>query len=685
MAKNVPTSGGATTLANGETLYEGRFVGTFEGDLTGNVSGNAATADALRQAMRITFAGDAGGSFQTNGSNATCNLTVTRADRAHEADHATTADTVTKAVNADHAAHAEYADHAVSADKAALADSATYADSAGSAQQASFAQNAEAANTAGKAKEADHAITANEANHATEADTALIAKHLENNGDPVPLAEHAKFADKANIALFDCYGRNIPLTYATKDEVVMKDEAFTEEDAKALFARKCDLILQATVSGKAWGYGYKHCQTLHIFIESLDVDENGNKGIYHQIVFIPELDLPDNPDTTKAYVTGDQVLWLYDINADAWKDVRSKLTPESQAILDKLSNFVDMSTDQWEIHGKKAFKDEVFAPIPSFEESPDHAVAVMSNVRYAYNTLKQSIDEIRTALGLGAEVGIIGSDFKRLELKENEIFEEYSPQVGEFAIFGVDEILAGIEVATPTEIFIPDPPKVPELGVEFDSLSLREDESFENSTAAAGEFNIYGTDELLKDIIVPPPVTIPIPTPPEQPQLGDDFSSVNLLEDEQFESSAAEAGQFNVYGTDEILKDVTVAAPEKIKVPYAEDLVEGEFYTINFEENQRLESIGTPKRGVITLAPADDALAGIKVDDKLDTPPDWTEGYGNSTNEFHSIRFDESGNFATSANAATGVLKIEPAEDALAGIKVSAPIDDSNHSDKKGE
>ena len=624
MAKNVPTSGGATTLANRETLYEGRFVGTFEGDLTGNVSGNAATADALRQAMRITFAGDAGGSFQTNGSNATCNLTVTRADRAHEADHATTADTVTKAVNADHAAHAEYADHAVSADKAALADSATYADSAGSAQQASFAQNAEAANSAGKAKEADHAITANEANHATEADTALIAKHLENNGDPVPLAEHAKFADKANIALYDCYGRNIPLTYATKDEVVMKEDAFTEEDANALFARKDQLILQATISGKAWGYGYKQCQTLHLIVESLDVDENGNKGIYHQIVFIPELDLPDNPDTTKAYVTGDQVLWLYDINADAWKDVRSKLTPEAQAILDKLNNFVDMSSDQLEIHGKKAFKDEVFAPIPSFEESPDHAVAVMSNVRYAYNTLKQSIDEIRTALGLGAEVGIIGSDFKRLELKEDETFEEYAPQLGEFAIFGIDECLSGVEVSLPEEIYVPDPPKQPEIGVEFDSLSLRENESYETSAAAPGEFNIYGVDD--------------------------------------------------------VLGGVSVSTPEQVVVPDVNRKF-SEFYAITFDENSKFESLPTPDHGVITIAPDKDALEGIEVDDALD----WSDGHGDSTNEFHSIRFDEKGDFATSDKASTGVLKIEPAPDALAGVQVPDLIDDSDHSDDKGD
>ena len=605
MAKNVPTSGGATTLANRETLYEGRFVGTFEGDLTGNVSGNAATADALRQAMRITFAGDAGGSFQTNGSNATCNLTVTRADKAHEADHATTADTVTKAVNADH-------------------DSATYADSAGSAQQASFAQNAEAANSAGKAKEADHAITANEANHATEADTALIAKHLENNGDPVPLAEHAKFADKANIALYDCYGRNIPLTYATKDEVVMKEDAFTEEDANALFARKDQLILQATISGKAWGYGYKQCQTLHLIVESLDVDENGNKGIYHQIVFIPELDLPDNPDTTKAYVTGDQVLWLYDINADAWKDVRSKLTPEAQAILDKLNNFVDMSTDQLEIHGKKAFKDEVFAPIPSFEESPDHAVAVMSNVRYAYNTLKQSIDEIRTALGLGAEVGIIGSDFKRLELKEDETFEEYAPQLGEFAIFGIDECLSGVEVSLPEEIYVPDPPKQPEIGVEFDSLSLRENESYETSAAAPGEFNIYGVDD--------------------------------------------------------VLGGVSVSTPEQVVVPDVNRKF-SEFYAITFDENSKFESLPTPDHGVITIAPDKDALEGIEVDDALD----WSDGHGDSTNEFHSIRFDEKGDFATSDKASTGVLKIEPAPDALAGVQIPDLIDDSDHSDDKGD
>ena len=624
MAKNVPTSGGATTLANRETLYEGRFVGTFEGDLTGNVSGNAATADALRQAMRITFAGDAGGSFQTNGSNATCNLTVTRADRAHEADHATTADTVTKAVNADHAAHAEYADHAVSADKAALADSATYADSAGSAQQASFAQNAEAANSAGKAKEADHAITANEANHATEADTALIAKHLENNGDPVPLAEHAKFADKANIALYDCYGRNIPLTYATKDEVVMKEDAFTEEDANALFARKDQLILQATISGKAWGYGYKQCQTLHLIVESLDVDENGNKGIYHQIVFIPELDLPDNPDTTKAYVTGDQVLWLYDINADAWKDVRSKLTPEAQAILDKLNNFVDMSTDQLEIHGKKAFKDEVFAPIPSFEESPDHAVAVMSNVRYAYNTLKQSIDEIRTALGLGAEVGIIGSDFKRLELKEDETFEGYAPQLGEFIIFGIDECLNGVEVSLPEEIYVPEPPKQPEIGVEFDSLSLRENESYETSAAAPGEFNIYGVDD--------------------------------------------------------VLGGVSVSTPEQVVVPDINRKF-SEFYAITFDENSKFESLPTPDHGVITIAPDKDALEGIEVADALD----WSDGHGDSTNEFHSIRFDEKGDFATSDKASTGVLKIEPAPDALAGVQIPDLIDDSDHSDDKGD
>lgn len=567
MAKNVPTSDAGVSLHSGsETVYEGRFVGTFEGDLTGNVTGNATTADALRQAMRITFTGDAGGSFQSNGSNATCNLTVTRADRAHEADHATTADTVTKAVNADHAAHAEYADHAVSADKAALADSATYAESAGSAQNASHATTADSAVKAETAKEADSAVTAAEAEHAKESDVALVAYSLDNGDNPVPFAEHAKEADHAIRADYDCYGRAIHLTYALKDEVVMKDDAFTEDDANALFARKDELILQATISGKAWGYGTVNGQTLNLVVKKLDVDGDGNPGIYSQLEFLTTKDLPDNPDTTMAYMTSDQLLWYYDADAGKWKDVRSKLSQEAEDALDKLNGFVDLTSDQTEIHGTKGFWDPVYAPIPSFREAPDHAVAVMSNVRYVYDTLKQLIDEIRTALGLGAEVGLIGGDFLSMWLREEFNYEDYTPETGEFAVFGVEDCLEGIEVDLPHEI-LPDGPSLPDI-----------------------------------------PVT---PGPTDR-----DIDSVNLLENGSVEDGA-DNGQMNIFGMDDCLADVTVDDPFEFDIP---------------------ETTG-------------------------------------GANEFSSLSFDETGNYSENTTATTGQFLIEPADDAFAGIDVEEPVD----------
>ena len=565
MAKNVPTAeAGVTTLADGETLYEGRFVGTFEGDLTGNVSGNATTADALRQAMRITFTGDAGGSFQSNGSNATCNLTVTRADRAHEADHATTADTVTNAVNADRAAHAEYADHSKSADKAALADSATYAESAGSAREASHATTADSANAAGSAREADHAAEASEADHAKEADVALVAKSLENSEDPVPFAEHAKHADHATIADYDCYGRAIHLTYALKDEVVMKDEAFTEDDANALFARKDELIKQATITGKAWGYGTVVNQTMHLVVNKLDIAGDGSPGIYSQIEFLETPDLPDNPDTTLVYMTSDQLMWLYDAEAATWKDVRSKLSQEAEDALDQLNGFVDLTSDQTEIHGTKGFWDPVYAPIPSFKESPDHAVAVMSNVRYVYDTLKQSIDEIRTALGLGAEVGLIGGDLLSAWLREEYEYEEYSPEIGELAIFGVGDCLEGITVDKPGPI-VPGGPDLPDVPVtpsdpterDIDSVNLKENGNIDDG-AEAGEMNIFGIEDCLADVTVDDPFEFVIP----ESTGGGEFNQLTFDEQSDFsDSTKAAAGQFLIEPAADALAGIEVADP----------------------------------------------------------------------------------------------------------------------------
>ena len=223
MAKNVPTkqSAASTPVAAANQVYSGSFIG----DLTGN----ADTATRLKDAFHLHLIGDVKGTVTTNGSSASGEVKVLRADRADNAKHAEIADNVNHAQTADSAAQASQALHAIEADLATRSTNADYA------TQAGHATTAGSAVSASKADEATHALSADktlETDHAKTADVATVALSLQNDPDnPVPEASHAERADEALHATradYDCIGRLIHVTYLTKDEGVSKDEAFDQ-------------------------------------------------------------------------------------------------------------------------------------------------------------------------------------------------------------------------------------------------------------------------------------------------------------------------------------------------------------------------------------------------------------------------------------------------------------------------
>lgn len=661
MAKNVPkaTNLNAPAPAPKENVYEGTF--------KGNLEGNASTATALQNAMRLTLTGDVDGFLYTKGENAQCEVTVLRAITAHEADHATTADSVSNAATADKAAHAEYADHAVSADKAISAESATYAQSAGTAKNASFAAQAESAGTADTAGEATHAESADEAKHAAEADHALTADRLANYDDPVPLAVHAETADHATIADYDCLGRAIEKTYLTKEEGVSKDEAFTEQDANALFARKDEIILQATISGKAWGYGYKQGQTLNLIVESLDLDPDGSPGTYGDLVFLDKTSIPDDPDTTKIYITSDQLMWLYNVDAQKWIDVRSKLSEEAEDQLGKLDNYVDMTSDQTEIHGTKGFWDPIYAPIPSLRDAPDHAVVVVHNIREIYEKLKAEIEAGDNNITIDLK------DFEdRLDALEDLVYGvshvgDYYKAFTDLSISAnTKDMLPGaiyVGLLEEDKTFIPfnpdtnqqiDPDQVPYWERHFikDSNGLvtwkdvpyvhkqtnlsyvyldhvptkKESESFEEDT-----WYYY-----------PAKLTTDGGSYPGGPSsgsggMGGEFDVMQFLENDNVEDSEADAGEFNLYGCDSLFDDISVPPSEGGAESGA--TIGGEFKAIQFLENENVED-SEPKDGELNLYGCESLFDGVLVPS--------VDG-GDSSNaiasdEFKSIKFLENDN-----------------------------------------
>lgn len=399
MAKNV-TSKASAKQVNAVPLDGDVYSGSFIGNLTGN----ADTATRLAQGYHIHLQGDVTGTILTDGgADTTCEVTVLRAAMATDAQHATVADSVGHAATADTATQAVTAQHAFEADSAKTATNAEFAKQAENAKNASQATTALSATSATTAAHADFAELSEKA---AQADIAQVAYELRNDAEhPVPEATHAKSADEslhAQRADYDCLGRLIHGTYLTKEEGVSKDEAFDQEQADRLYARKDEIITQATITGKALGYGLVTNQTLNLIVEDLALRSDGSAGLYEDLIFIDQDHLPDRPNTTKAYITSDQVLWLYDVDALHWVDIRSKLTPEAQEILDTLKNFVDLTSDQT-IHGTKQFWDPVYAPIPSFTDAPDHAVAVLHNLRDLKHQLESIINSGDSELKIDLE------------------------------------------------------------------------------------------------------------------------------------------------------------------------------------------------------------------------------------------------------------------------------------------
>lgn len=391
MAKNTKAmSQTAQTEPYEEQTYEGIFIGSLYG--------NADTATALKDPFTITVAGDGTGQASTAGTSVTLSLNV---NHATEAEHAKSADSVAHAATADSAAFATTAGSAVKADHATTADSATMADHATQADTASKTTHADYATRAGEADHSASADTATAAESAKTADVATVAKELQNYDKPVAEAEHAAKADLAVMAQYDCEGFSIKDFYAKKADYVSKEEAFTENAAKALFAPRSELVVQAAVTGKAYGTGRVEGQTLRINITSLAIDSGGSATIYDDVVFYDQPDLPKNPDTTKIYITSDKQMWLYDDKQQQFVNVRSAISEDMEQTLNQaiaqLTNYVDLSNEQT-IQGAKTFKDEVYAPIPSFTDDPDRAVAVLHTVRDVYSKLSTDLTNMRIKL-----------------------------------------------------------------------------------------------------------------------------------------------------------------------------------------------------------------------------------------------------------------------------------------------
>lgn len=381
MAKNTTKTANLNAVPTAETP-------TYEGNFIGDLQGNADTATSLKRTFTITLSGDASGSFSTAGENKNCVVKVQRAD---EAEHAKLADSALSTQNAQTASTATFATNANNAVNAGHATTADHADHAVTAEQANHASTADRAteathaDSAKRTDEADHALKADEATH------ALTADALSGNGDPIPEAIHAQTADRATIADYDCLGRAIHLTYATKEEI--PKDVLTEEEAKTLFIPRSEKLLQAVVTGRAIGIGYVENQTLRINITDLSI--NGNcKNIYNDIIFE---NLPnEDANTTKVYVDEKGKMFLYNINSQSWVELRSDLHPDLQEAIDNalvnLNNVVDLTSDQ-EIRGKKKFINLIEAEIADIEVDNDRTVVVVHNLKDLKKDLETTIND----------------------------------------------------------------------------------------------------------------------------------------------------------------------------------------------------------------------------------------------------------------------------------------------------
>lgn len=385
MAKNISNSNQdaleKTIEAYAEQTYEGTFIG--------NLTGNADTATKLENAFTITVAGDASGSVSTNGSNATLQLKVTKAAQASNADHAKTADTVNSAETSKSAGYATTAGHAATSD---TATNATNAEHAQHAVQADSASNATNANEAQHAVNADKAKSADTATNATTAEVAKKAQALENPEDPVDYAKYADKAGIATIAQYDCEGNSIKDLYAKKTDVISKDEAFTEEKARVLFASQDELLQSAVITGAAYGRGRVTGTTLNI--EIVSVAQGESASFYNALVFLNTATLPEEPDTTKIYITSDGVMYLYSRDTLKWEPVKGILSDSLKESIDKalsqLSNYVDLSSNQT-INGLKKFKEIPQVPISSITDDPDRNAVSLHNLREVQKTLNDSL------------------------------------------------------------------------------------------------------------------------------------------------------------------------------------------------------------------------------------------------------------------------------------------------------
>lgn len=369
---------------------------TYEGVFIGELQGNADTATSLAQSFTVTAGGDATGSFTTAGTNTTFNLNIHHATEAETAKHA---DVAASAATASTATYASSADTAASAARATTADTATLADHATTADNANTAAQADYATNAGTAEHAVNADSALLADKAKSADIAEVARSVENPDAPVQEAKHAEKADLAVMAQYDCEGFSFKDRYAKKDEVVLKRDAFTKQEADALYANYGELLQTATVTGQAFGRGYRDGTNLVIQIDSLLTGEAAS--FYNALEFLGSDKLPDQPDNAKIYITNDGQLWLYNHSTLTWSAVKSTISDnirqEITEALNKLNNVVDLTSDQT-IEGKKTFVSIPQIPISSLRDDPDRNAASLHNIRDVQKTFSMSLSELSTEI-----------------------------------------------------------------------------------------------------------------------------------------------------------------------------------------------------------------------------------------------------------------------------------------------
>lgn len=393
------------------TSYSGSFVGDFTGDL----KGNADTATSLAAPFTVTLSGNAQGSFTTAGGNAMLNVKVLQSDQARFAETAQTAQRADVAASAQTAATANSATTAINAGNAATANVANHAETATLADRA---READSAKYAPHADEADHAHTADEAKTSAEADHAKkadVAAALANPDTPVQEANHAKKADVATVAQYDCLGRSITHTYATKAEI--PTDFLTEKQANNLYVPRREQVTQAVVKGKAFGHGFLCGNTLMIQIDDLACNDAG-LNIYGDIEFVDQF-VEELANTTKVYVDSRGRMFVYaavvdDFGAPGlghWVEITSGIADDVQQALDKLENVVTITGPQT-ITGRKEFTAIVKAGIPSEDTDDPHSVVTLHNLK----DLRDDIDNMLASI----ESGGFAYAYKDYTLVENQ-------------------------------------------------------------------------------------------------------------------------------------------------------------------------------------------------------------------------------------------------------------------------